>query len=34
MDTLFIEISDSRPYKSDFDDTEEPSPEQIIDRIP
>ena len=31
---VFIEISDSRPYKSDFDDTEEPSPEQIIDRIP
>ena len=26
----FIEISDSREYASDFDDTEEPQPEQII----
>ena len=26
----FIEISDSKPYKSDYDDSEEPSPEQII----
>ena len=26
----FIEISDSRPYRSDFDDTEEPEPSQIL----
>ena len=26
----FVEISDSRPFRSDFDDSEEPSPEQII----
>ena len=26
----FIEISDSKSYRSDFDDTEEPEPEQIL----
>ncbi len=29
----FVEISDSRPFRSDFDDTEEPAPEQIIGKI-
>ena len=29
---VFVEISASRRYRSDFDDSEEPSPEQIINR--